>query len=68
MHPSISSSALCFDRTFVDAGLRDDVVIMVGGAPVTDNHRMKAGADLYAEDAATAAELAKEAILKKKGV
>ena len=51
---------------FVNAGLRDEVVIMVGGAPVTDSSRQKAGADLYAADAATAAELAQKAILNKK--
>ena len=52
---------------FIDAGLRSDVIIMVGGAPVTDKHREKSGADFYAVDAATAAELAKEKILEKKG-
>jgi len=52
---------------FVEAGLRDEVIIMVGGAPVTDNSRKNAGADLYAADAATAAELAKKAIEDKKG-
>jgi len=52
---------------FVNAGLRDDVVIMVGGAPVTDSSCESAGADLYAADAATAAELAKKALMDKKG-
>ena len=50
---------------FVAAGLRDQVIIMVGGAPVTENSRKNAGADLYAADAATAADLAKQALLKK---
>ena len=53
---------------FVTAGLRDDVIIMVGGAPVTDNSRKNAGADFYEADAASAAETAKNAILKKKGL
>lgn len=48
-----------------DAGLRDDVIIMVGGAPVTESTRQSSGADLYAEDAATAAELAVKALLEK---
>ena len=52
---------------FVNAGVRDNVVIMVGGAPVTDSYRENAGADLYAVDAASAAEAAKAAIQKKKG-
>jgi corrinoid protein of di/trimethylamine methyltransferase len=43
----------------VAAGLRDKVKIMVGGAPVTQEFADEVGADGYAEDAASAAELAK---------
>ena len=39
------------------AGLRDKVKIMVGGAPVTRSFADVIGADAYAPDAATAAEL-----------
>jgi 5-methyltetrahydrofolate--homocysteine methyltransferase len=53
---------------FTDAGIRDDVIIMVGGAPVTDDFRKSVGADIYTADAASAAEAAKQAILAKKGV
>ena len=35
------------------AGLRDDVIIMVGGAPVTQEYADVVGADGYAADAAT---------------
>jgi len=52
---------------FAEAGIRDKVIIMVGGAPVTDKHCKDAGADFYAADAATGAEIAKKAILEKKG-
>jgi 5-methyltetrahydrofolate--homocysteine methyltransferase len=38
---------------------------MVGGAPVTDDFRKSVGADIYAADAASAAEAAKQAILDK---
>src|SRR5690554_1114429 len=38
------------------AGIRDKVKIMIGGAPVTDQFRASIGADLYAPDAASAAE------------
>jgi corrinoid protein of di/trimethylamine methyltransferase len=38
------------------AGLRNKVTIMVGGAPVTDSFCQSIGADLYAPDAASAAE------------
>ncbi len=40
------------------AGIRDQVKIMVGGAPVTDDFRAKIGADGYTVDAASAADLA----------
>ncbi len=42
------------------AGLRDQVKIMVGGAPVTQSFADEIGADGYAGDAASAADLAKE--------
>jgi len=51
-------------EVFVNAGVRDKVIIMVGGAPVTDSFRKSVGADIYAPDAASAAEAAKQAILK----
>jgi len=51
---------------FIAAGLRDEVVIMVGGAPVTEKSRVIAGADLYTADAASAADAAKQAITNKK--
>lgn len=40
------------------AGIRDHVKIMVGGAPVTESFCKSIGADRYAADAATAAEIA----------
>ncbi|NLY61967.1 MAG: cobalamin-binding protein [Clostridiales bacterium] len=39
-----------------EAGIRDQVTIMVGGAPVTDNFCKSIGADIYKPDAASAAE------------
>ena len=39
------------------AGLRDKVTILVGGAPVSHEFAMKIGADGFAHDAASAAEL-----------
>ena len=44
------------------AGLRDTVKIMIGGAPVTQNYADEIGADGYAADAASAADVAKEFI------
>jgi len=40
------------------AGIRDKVKIMVGGAPVTEEVRKNAGADIYTPDAVSAAEAA----------
>ncbi|HPJ03113.1 MAG TPA: corrinoid protein [Candidatus Limiplasma sp.] len=40
------------------AGIRDQVKIMVGGAPLTDAFCKKIGADAYSPDAASAAEIA----------
>ena len=41
-----------------EAGLRDQVKVMLGGAPVTEAFAKKAGADGYAEDAISAVNLA----------
>lgn len=43
----------------VEAGLRDKVKIMIGGAPVTENYARSIGADGYAPDASRAVGLAK---------
>jgi 5-methyltetrahydrofolate--homocysteine methyltransferase len=44
------------------AGLRDKVKIMIGGAPVTDTYAKQIGADGYAQDASAAARLAQTLI------
>jgi methylmalonyl-CoA mutase cobalamin-binding domain/chain len=44
------------------AGLRDEVIVMVGGAPVTQEYADAVGADGYAADASTAVRKAKELI------
>ncbi len=45
-------------KAFEQAGLRDAVKIMVGGAPVTEDYARKIGADGYAPDASQAAKAA----------
>ena len=45
--------------------LRDKYIVMVGGAPVNDSFAHQIGADYYTPDAATAAEVAKKAVLEK---
>jgi 5-methyltetrahydrofolate--homocysteine methyltransferase len=48
-----------------EAGLREGVLVVIGGAPVTDMYAAEIGADGYAPDAASAASLAKELINKR---
>lgn len=47
-----------------ERGLRDKYTVMVGGAPVTAKFAEEIGADYYTEDATSAAETAKQAVLK----
>jgi corrinoid protein of di/trimethylamine methyltransferase len=46
-----------------EAGIRDKVKIMIGGAPVDDAFCRQIGADKYTPDAASAADAAKEFLL-----
>ena len=48
------------------AGLRDSVIVMVGGAPVTQEYADAVGADGYAADASTAVRRAKELIAARR--
>ena len=48
------------------AGIRDDVIVMVGGAPVTQEYADAVGADGYAADASTAVRMAKDLIQRKR--
>ena len=41
----------------VEAGIRDRVKIIIGGAPVTEEYAQRVGADAYAEDAALAVDV-----------
>jgi methylmalonyl-CoA mutase cobalamin-binding domain/chain len=50
------------------AGLRDKVIVMVGGAPVTQEYADAVGADGYAADASTAVRKAKELIEKRRSL
>lgn len=48
--------------TFVESGLRDQVKIIIGGAPVTQKFSDEIGADGFAPDAGSATKLAKQLI------
>ncbi len=47
-------------KAFEEAGVRDRVKVMIGGAPVTQSFADKIGADGYAPDAAAASDAAKK--------
>jgi corrinoid protein of di/trimethylamine methyltransferase len=50
-----------------DEGLRDELYVMVGGAPVTDTFGKAVGADAYARDAAVAVDMAKAYMASRRG-
>lgn len=49
-------------EAFKEAGIRDQVAIMIGGAPVTQDYADEIGADGYAPDAASAVDKAQELV------
>jgi methylmalonyl-CoA mutase cobalamin-binding domain/chain len=52
--------------TLVEKGIRDDYIVMVGGAPLNDEFGQAVGADAYCRDAATAVEVAKKLIQEQR--
>jgi len=50
----------------IEAGLRDNYIVLVGGAPLNEEFGKAVGADAYCRDAATAVEVAKELIIKQR--
>ena len=53
--PSMSNTI----KALEEAGIRDQVKVMIGGAPVTDGFAKQVGADGYSPDASSAVRLAK---------
>ncbi len=49
----------------IEKGIRDDYIVLVGGAPLNEAFGESVGADAYCRDAAVAVETAKELIAKK---
>ena len=48
-----------------EEGMRDEIYVMVGGAPVTENFAREVGADAYGRDAAVSVEIAKRYMQRK---
>lgn len=59
---SLLTTTMTYQKNVIDAlseaGIRDSVKVMVGGAPVTPEFAQEIGADAYSKDAAQAADVA----------
>jgi methylmalonyl-CoA mutase cobalamin-binding domain/chain len=53
-------------ETLRERNMRDDYIVLVGGAPLNEEFAMAVGADAYCRDAAVAAETAKELVAKRR--
>ena len=66
---ALLTTTMPYMKVVVDAlgeeGLRDEIYVMVGGAPVTENFAREVGADAYGRDAAVSVEIAKRHMAKK---
>ena len=51
--------------TLKEQGIRDDYVVLVGGAPLNEEFAREIGADAYCRDAAVAVETAKDFMRRK---
>ncbi len=54
--------------TLKERGLREDFIVLVGGAPLNEEFGKAIGADAYCRDAAIAVETAKALIAKRRGL
>jgi len=61
---ALLTTTMPYMKVVIDAmkekGIRDDYIVLVGGAPLNDEFGEAIGADAYCRDAATAVEVAKE--------
>jgi 5-methyltetrahydrofolate--homocysteine methyltransferase len=51
--------------TMTEMGIRDDYIVLVGGAPLNEEFGKAIGADAYCRDAAVAVETAKQFVARK---
>jgi methanogenic corrinoid protein MtbC1 len=51
--------------TMQEKGIRDEYIVLVGGAPLNEEFGKAVGADAYCRDAAVAVETAKDLIARK---
>ena len=53
--------------TLKEKGMRDDYIVLVGGAPLNESFAQAVGADAYCRDAAVAVETAKTLLARRQG-
>jgi methanogenic corrinoid protein MtbC1 len=53
--------------TMVEKGIRDNYIVLVGGAPLNEEFGASVGADAYCRDAAVAADTAKQLVSERRG-
>ena len=53
--------------TLIEQGIRDDLIVLVGGAPLNEEFSDAIGADAYCRDAAVAVVTAKSLVLERRG-
>ncbi len=68
---ALLTTTMPYMKVVVDAlgeeGLRDDIYVMVGGAPITESFAQEVGADAYGRDAAVSVEIARAYLLTRRG-
>lgn len=66
---ALLTTTMPYMKVVIDAmkeqGIRDDYVVLVGGAPLNEEFAREVGADAYCRDAAVAVEMAKEYMKRK---
>ena len=53
--------------TMIEQGIRNDFIVLVGGAPLNEEFAQAIGADAYCRDASVAVETAKQLVLERRG-
>jgi len=66
---ALLTTTMPYMKVVIDAmkekGIRDDYIVMVGGAPLNEEFAQAIGADAYCRDAAVAVEMAKDLISRR---
>ncbi len=67
---ALLTTTMPYMKVVIDAmkeqGIRDEFIVMVGGAPLNEEFGKAVGADAYCRDAATAVEVAKQLVMERR--